>query len=225
MIKQVVSGAPKAKGERLQQLRRLARFTQTEMAKLINVSLSGYKGWEIGRHGGLPENRAIFLISIFQSEGINCNIEWLMHGIGNSPQKIQGYSPIDNNASYQILGNIVKTEKKLIQNELQFFRSNYLNSIDLVILDDAMAPQFLPNDIVAGIKLLSKKFSQAIGLNCIIQTATGDILLRQLQKGIKKNRYTLICANSASHQEIIMHEVELINVAPVLWHRREKLTF
>lgn len=216
---------PKAKGERLQRLRNLARFTQTDMANLANVSLSGYKGWEMGRHGGLPEKRAIFLVPIFQAEGINCNFEWLMYGIGNPPIKNQGYCPTDNNVYHQLSENIAKTEKEHIQNELNLFRNNYLHSLDLIIPDDAMAPQFLPNDIVAGIKLSNKNFPRAIGLNCIVQTMAGDVLLRQLQKGIKKDCYTLICTNLASSQEIIMHEVELINVAPVLWHRREKLTF
>lgn len=225
MTKQSMANDPKAKGGRLQQLRNLARFTQNDIANLANVSLSGYKGWEMGRHGGLPEKRAIFLVPIFQAEGINCNFEWLMYGVGNPPIKNQGYCPTDNKVSHQIFEKFAKTEKEHIQDELNFFRNNYLNSLDLIIPDDAMAPQFLPNDIIAGIKLSNKNFHRAIGLNCIIQTMAGDILLRQLQKGIKKDRYTLLCTNLTSLQETILHEVELINVAPVLWHRKEKLTF
>ncbi len=216
----------KAKGERLQHLRKLARFSQKEIAKIINISLSGYKGWENGRHCGLPERRAIFLIPVFQAESIECSIEWLMCGIGEEPKKRQGHSFDENEkTTIEMVEKVTKTENECIHTELQFFRNNYLNSIDFIVLDDAMAPQFSPKDVVAGIKLSNKHFKNAIGLNCIVQTMAGDILLRQLQKGIKKDHYTLLCTNPTTSQEAIMHEVELINVAPVLWHRREKLTF
>ena len=214
--------SPKEKGERLQYLRNLVRLTQKELAEIIQVSLSGYKGWENGRHGGIPEKRAIFLIKFFEAEGIQCSLEWLMYGIGSQPEKQRD---LHKNNIMEIVSRNAKNEKEIMQDELHYFRSNYLNSIDFVVPDNLMMPNFLMNDIVAGVKLSSHHFQEAIGLNCIVQLVTGEILLRQLQQGIKKDYYSLLCTTPTDNKEIIIHEVKLINVAPVLWHRREKLTF
>ncbi|MGD9108180.1 MAG: helix-turn-helix transcriptional regulator [Gammaproteobacteria bacterium] len=212
------------KGRRLQQLRKLARFSQKEVASLINISLSAYKGWENGRHGGLPKRRAIFLLPIFQAEGIECNLEWLMSGIGEPPQKNLVYSAKKAiKAKDNIMQAIIKTEQERIQDELRCFRSNYLDSIDFVTPDDAMAPMFLPQDVVAGVKLKPKYYANAFGMPCIVQLTDGTILLRELRQGKEKDHYTLLCSNIETNQNIL-NEVELINVAPVLWHRRKQLT-
>lgn len=216
----------KEKGQRLQHLRKMARFSQKEIANIINISLSAYKGWENGRHGGLPKRRAIFLLPIFQAEGIECNLEWLMSGRGDSPQKNLAYSTNKARkilrAKDNIMQAIIKTESERIQDELRCFRSNYLDSIDFVVPDDAMAPMFLPQDVVAGIKLKPKYYSNAFGMPCIVQLIDGEILLRELRQGKEKNHYTLLCSNIETDQNIL-NEVELLNVAPVLWHRRKQL--
>lgn len=213
----------KEKGQRLQQLRKLARFSQKEVANTVNISLSAYKGWENGRHGGLPKRRAIFLLPIFQAEGIECNLEWLMSGRGEPPQKNKTYSAKKIiRARDNIIETITKTEQERIQDELRCFRSNYLDSIDFIVPDDAMAPMFLPQDMVAGVKLKPKYYSNAFGMPCIVQLINGEILLRELRQGKEKDHYTLLCNNIEINQNII-NEVELINVAPVLWHRRKQL--
>lgn len=213
------------KGRRLQQLRKLARFSQKEIANAINISLSAYKGWENGRYGGLPKRRAIFLLPIFQAEGIECNLEWLMSGRGIPPHRNIVYNTAKKaiKAKDNIIQAIIKTEQECIQDELRCFRSNYLDSIDFIVLDDAMAPMFLPQDVVAGVKLKPKYYPNAFGMPCIVQLTDGTILLRELRHGKEKDHYTLLCNNIETDQENILNEIELINVAPVLWHRRKQL--
>lgn len=219
-----LTSSSKQKGQRLQQLRKLARFSQKEIAKIANISLSAYKGWESGKHGGLPKRRAIFLLSIFQAESIECNLEWLMSGRGAPPRKNHGYNIQQiKPASANIIETIAKTETERIQHELQCFRSNYLDSMDYTVNDDAMAPIFLPQDVVAGVKLELKYYSRAFGMPCIVQLTNGEILLRQLRQGKQKNRYTLISTNIETKLANILNDIELINVAPVLWHRRKQL--
>lgn len=74
-----------ARGKRLKTLRKLADLTREDIAERYAISASTLRSWEDGRATGLTEQGARRIIGAFKSEGIQCNIGWLMYGKGNQP--------------------------------------------------------------------------------------------------------------------------------------------
>lgn len=219
--------SPLAKAERLIQLRKLARLSRKDIAQMAGVSVFTYKGWENARFGGIPQKRALLLVDLFQAEGIKSSVDWLMYGTGDPPKKILCYQiaqlrEVNTDPTSQSPEII---EQLRIKAELEFFcNNNAWETISLVVPDDAMEPYFLQGDLVAGVKVAPENFNKTIGLNCIVRTKNNKILLRQIQKSNTKDCYTLLCLNSSSKQQFILHDVELIDVAPVIWLRRNAIS-
>jgi DNA-binding XRE family transcriptional regulator len=209
----------KEKGKRLQQAREMVRFDRKEAAKIAEVSVHTYKGWEVGKYDGLPENRAKKLLPALAAEGLQCSLEWLMHGIGDAPKKTRGYQVKEELGEYTISESA--PDEKAIKDELALFCKNCTNPLYLTIDDDSMTPQFLPGDVVAGKIVPKRTYKELIGSPCIIQLKTGEILLRQLQHGTIKNHYDLVCTNQNTQQTFCLSNIEIANVAVILWHRRE----
>ncbi len=211
----------KEKGQRLQHVRELARFDRKDIAEIVGSSFYTYKGWEVGKHDGLTEPLARKLISVLDSEGIQCPFEWLMHGIGSKPRKIRGYQPEKENATTQKI--LKKTnEQKIIDDELKLFCEHCKNPLYLTITDDAMLPGFLVHDVAAGEILPKRNYKKLLGMPCIIQLKTGEIMLRLLQNGSEKNRHTLTSANSNTKSTFALTNIEIANLAEILWHRHTK---
>jgi len=214
-----------AKAQRLTQLRKLAKLSRKDIAQMVSVSVSTYKGWENARFGGIPERRAALLVDSLQNEGIHSSVNWLMHGTGDLPKKIS-YHRI---AQFEeALANTTEkqspeiVEQLRIKAELEFFcNNNDWETISLTVSDDAMAPCFLEEDLVAGIKIAHENFEEITGLNCIVRTKNNKVLLRQVQKGKTKGFFTLLCLNQNSKQQFILQDIELVDVAPVIWFRRK----
>jgi len=214
----------KEKGQRLQYVRELARFNRKDIAKIVNTSFYTYKGWEVGKHDGLIEPLARKLISILNTEGVDCSFEWLMHGIGDKPKKVRGYLAESEESHKHKTSKTKQTdEQQIIDEELKLFCKNCTNPLYLIITDDAMEPNFLPADIVAGEILPKRDYKKILGTPCIIQLKTGQLLLRLLQNGTEKNRYTLTCINPNTKSAFALTNVEIANLTSVLWYRRKKL--
>lgn len=219
--------SPVAKAQRLIQLRKLAKLSRKDIAQMANVSAFTYKGWENARFGGIPQKRAALLVDIFQTEGIKSSVDWIMQGIGEPPKKIVSYqitqlqeAVADPNT--QTPENI---EQLRVKAELEFFcNNNDWETLSLTVPDDAMAPCFLQEDLVAGIKVPNEDFDKAVGLNCIVRTKNNKILLRQLQNSNTKNLFSLLSLNLNSKQPPILHDVELTDIAPVIWFRRKSIS-
>jgi len=216
-----------AKAERLVQLRNLAKLTRKDIAQMAGVSVLTYKGWENARFGGIPERRAALLIDALQTEGIVSSTAWLIHGTGEQPRKILHHQINQLNEAtftYNKQQPTPTIEALQIKAELEFFcNNNNWKIISLVIPDDAMSPYFLPEDLVAGVRLPNENFDRGIGLNCLVRTKNNKILLRQVQKGGNKGLFTLLCLNQDCKQQFITHDVELTDIAPVLWLRRKSI--
>ena len=216
-----------AKAERLTQLRKLAKLSRKDIAQMASVSVSTYKGWENARFGGIPERRAALLVDSLQNEGIKSSVNWLMNGTGDLPKKIiyhqitQFKEALTNTTKKQSPEII---EQLRIKAELEFFcNNNDWETISFTVPDDAMAPYFLQEDLVAGVKISHENFEEITGLNCIVRTKNNKILLRQVQKGKTKDLFTLLCLNPNSKQQFILQDIELIDVAPVIWFRRKPI--
>ncbi|MGD9153174.1 MAG: hypothetical protein PVG30_05930 [Gammaproteobacteria bacterium] len=188
--------AAKAKGHRMQHLRNLTGLSRQEFCDKHKINRRTLKSWELGDYKGIPKNSAIKVLATYFEEGVQCELQWLMHGTGQPP---------------------TLTQKKQIEKEIEMFKQNNPDYIILLINDSSMEPYFYPKDYVAGVKRKGKDIQNLIGLNCIIETTDEQVLLRHLEAGSKKDHYTISCANQT------LKDVLLKSAAQVIWMRREEL--
>lgn len=201
-----------ARVRRVINLREATGLTRHAFAKKHNLPVSSLQNWEDPKGNGLTEKGAKKLAMLFSSEGISCTPEWLLHGIGLSPQ-------INSNNFVEELSQ--KEDNKFISEELNLFYNHYKSAIDLVIIDDGMLPYFSMGEHVAGVRQVENDIQKLIGENCIVQLLTGEILVRLLKKGTLLNHYTLTCINSnTTVSKPTLYDVELISAASIIWRRK-----
>lgn len=86
-----------------------------------------------------------------------------------------------------------------------------------------MLPHYHIGDYVAGTKRFGTKIASLVSWNCIVQISNGEILMRNLQAGPRPNSFNLISTNFQTKiKNAIIYDVELVAVAPILWHRRQE---
>jgi len=156
---------------------------------------------------------------------VNCRFEWLMYGIGTGPVAQIGYddAPVARTKTITTVTN-TRTEEEKIAEELLLFREHYQqNTVDFIIEDDSMLPHYARGDYVSGVKLPAKKISQAIGLDCIVETENGRVFMRRIMKATENGCYTLACSNlhSTEINEPVIYNVKLIYAAPIILHRKK----
>lgn len=106
------------------------------------------------------------------------------------------------------------------------FHSHYPNAVDFQIIDDGMLSAYEVGSFVAGISCSDSAIETIIGLDCIIQTQTGERMLRNLRAGRIKNTYTLTCINPHTLINVpVLYDVKLAFAAKIIWHRKiQRLT-
>lgn len=210
----------KQRAERIKYLRieLLDNISRPKFAKKHGISKGSLQNWEDVRYGGLTENGAQELLEAFQSEGINCTLEWLLYGKGETPFR---QSFLDKILSQPL----AKSDEALLTEELQVFYKLHQNAVDMIIHDDALAPCFLPGFHVAGEKLFSQDIYKAIGTACIVQLQNGTILTRVVTAGSLPEHYTLVSTNpQTTVEEPIIKNIKLFSAAPIFWIRKPKLS-
>jgi len=85
------------------------------------------------------------------------------------------------------------------------------------IRGDAMSPTYRDGDQLFCQKLAGKHFDNLIGLDCAIKTASGETLIKILDKGTEPGRYTLRSFNPLQKP---MENVEIESAARITWVRR-----
>lgn len=79
--------SPKAQGLRLKELRIMAQLSRKELEQKLALSANQVQSWEDGAvKGGLTMKAAKSIVAVLVSKGINCDTDWLLSGLGNSPQ-------------------------------------------------------------------------------------------------------------------------------------------
>lgn len=203
-MKQEESASPCERGKRLKRLRTLANLNRKIVEEKYGINLNTLKGWELGRHGGITEKGAKKILTMCESEGVTCDLNWLLYATGPAPILQERMSPHSN-----------KVINKIAQ-EILFFHQNNKNATELMITDDSMAPCFQPGDYVAGVKRDNNAIDKLLGMHCIIECEQGTFL-RTLQQSNKENFYNLI----GCLEKYNLQEVKLISAAPVTWHRKK----
>lgn len=202
-----------ARGERLRRLRNMANLSREELCDVDSLNAATYKGWEIGRFGGLSFSGAREVIDRVAKEGVICSLDWLLNGEGCGPFVVADTSSI-------LAGN--SRAISTIQQEIIVFQNNYKEGIFLEILDDGMFPQYCIGDRVAGVRRYHDEINSLVGSICIAQTADNGILVRQLLKGTVKNTYTLVCSNpKASVVQPVLCDIKISAAASIIRHYKE----
>lgn len=210
--------SPAERGKRLSQVRRMSGLSRAEIEEKYAIKAPSLKSWETGRYTGLTEQGARRMSSVLKQEGIQCTVGWLMLGEGSPPTVMQA----ERND-----GQTRRASQKdwVLLKEIELFQQNHPNAICVQIMDDGMEPHYREGDYVAGERYYQDAISHAIGHVCIVETQMGEILTRLVRRGSQEGVYNLQCMHLYTDlPKPVLYDVELSSAAPVIWHRRVKLT-
>ena len=204
----------KAQGYRLKMLREALRLSRTKFSKKHNIPVSNLQNWEEGRYQGITQDGVERMIEAFSQEGIQCRKEWILYGAGKAPE-------LPGGTEKDALASLTFDDVEITQKELILFHQLNANAIDITVADTAMEPRLLKGDHVAGRRRFGKKIKTILENICIVQTDSGENLVRQVKAGKTAGHYHLIALNS----EIKPREnVALFSAAPVVrvWRKEIK---
>lgn len=211
--------SPLARGNRVKSLRKIIKMSRKALGLRYDISSGTLQNWEDGRFGGLTEKGAKKIISAFLQEGIACKLEWLMYGTGENPLHKKVYLPA---LPAEIACS--STESDIIARELECFHQLNSNSVDTMLIDNCMAPYYCKGDHVAGRRYFGKDIKRLVGQDCIVQTQSGQLLVRSLQQGTEEDSYRLICYHpDPDKNDQSTEDTRLMSAAPVIWIRRKNL--
>lgn len=207
-----------ARGQRLKYVRTLANLSREQFcSEGSTINSHTLVGWENARFGGLTNVGAKKIVKRLEEAGVLCSVEWLLEGDGTPPFIDREYLSVLNEGS-----NPAETEDQIITRELALFKAKNVNPMVFLVNDDCMLPEFSLGDSVAGIKRCGEEIVSVIGLNCIVETTSKSLYLRNVRHGQSEGYYTLVCTNPRSTQkDAILFNVKLDSAAPVIWHRRK----
>jgi HTH-type transcriptional regulator, cell division transcriptional repressor len=216
---------PEARGRRVESLRRMTRLSRRAFQERYGIPAGSLQNWEDAKGYGLSANGAHKLITVLKPDGIFCTVDWLLHGVGQGPQLTErSFLDADAISTLETEAH-ASNEEALIAKELLIFRQHYpKTAVDFVVNDDGMEPRYIKDEWVAGCRRHRKDFQKLVGHDCIVQLASGELLLRTLKKIDDQDRCTLVCSNPhTSVEKPVLYDVELMFAAPVLWTRRKML--
>lgn len=221
------SNSAKTRGKRLRYIREemlgLSRNKLAERHKAKKLTINNLQNMEDGRFKGMKVEHVELLLPALEEEGIICSKSWLLEGTGEPP-RFRSYLEhfTGENPSLKRPTEIItqdKSDDSAIAIELRAFRECHIDAVDAIISDDGLAPCFLAGDYVAGVRYTGSNIKEAIGLACIIQTQTGQVLTRKLTAGNVEGYYTLT-GTGLSKKNHTVTNVKLFSAAPIIWWRR-----
>lgn len=199
---------PKVRGQRLKRIRNLTNLSRQEFCNNESLNINTYKGWEIGRHGGLTQQAAITLSNAFSHYGVICSANWLLEEEGPPPQLITEFTPSSKQEHSQ-------SECRQINNELNFLRQSYQDLVHYQLINNTMEPFYHKGDHVAGIELQTK-FHKLLGRRVIARLNSGDVVVRTLRSCELHKTLCLYAEKSKKHD---IHNPEITSLATISWHR------
>lgn len=202
--------SPQARGERLRRVRNLANLSRAQICDPGGLNYNTFKGWELGRFGGLTRSGARRVCARLAEAGVNCTLDWLLDERG-APPEVTFQSATPQPASDQ---------NQDLTAELNLFHQHFPGALDYTVTDDSMYPQFKMGDVVAGIK--TTDLANANGQPAIIKLSDGRSLLRIVkQNGHDSPGLTLLSTHLDSQaSDLIILNADVQDIAPVLWHRK-----
>src|SRR5262245_41553838 len=136
-----------SRGKRLKTLRKMSDLSREKMEEKYAISANTIQSWEAAKAGGLTKKGAERIINAFHTEGISCTTEWLLYGVGVPPT----LRTAERSMIHEATGFLTALpEDKAIIQELQTFRTLNKDTIDILVNDNGMSPEYMPGDYVAG---------------------------------------------------------------------------
>ncbi len=178
------------RGKRLNYIRSMVGMIGEKFASFCNISRTTLVRWEHGQDNGLTEKGAQKIVKAIQSEGIDCAVIWLLHGIGMSPRivnqnRLSRFSYTKRN-DLNILNvvnetTVIETEDENCNKEIQFFKHCYPNHLIFQLSDDSMFPIYQNGDFLGGIQLSAHQLSLANNKICIVLLRSNSYLIRKIK--------------------------------------------
>lgn len=217
---------PQARAMRLKMVRNMANLSREEMCADGKININTYKGWEIGRYGGLPLDGAELVVERVAKEGVVCTSEWLIYEIGRGAYVSADFKKAQKDQKGKkrktIINSQAKNQEKLIFNEILLFRKQFPDVIDCQILDDGLSPRFVIGDFVAGVKHYNEAIDALLNQDCIVQLSNGEVIIRRLRKGSIPSTYMLTCTNQETIVDTpVLYDVKIFSAAPILRHYKK----
>ena len=198
-------------GNRIRYLRMLTGLDRNHMEMRHQVKKVSLVKWENGTANISPRN-ITRLINVAIDHSIECTPEWLTTGVGNPPKTIAS-STID--AHKVSTGNTTED----ILRDLRHFKSTYPQGITLKVSDKAMLPAYADGDFVGGNTIELSDIKEYLDQACIVHTADDKKRVRRI--GESNGSWFLYGTNLTNNEAAYLeHNVEIIKIAPVFWHRR-----
>lgn len=223
--------SPKAVGKRIRYIRDellgLSRSKFAEKHKNKKITKDALQNWEEARFKGLKVHHVDLLAQAFEEEGVICNRDWLLDGTGDPP-RLRSYLDqfMEETTRPIILPVQLKSDEEAIAAELRAFRECHVDAVDAIVSDNALAPCYLPGDYVAGIRYIGTDIEKAIGLPCIVQTQTGQVVTRKVEAGSIDGHFNLLSFKQTTTSEnYTMSNVKLFSAAPIIWIRKPLSSF
>lgn len=202
---------PGARAERLRRIRNLANLSRKDMCGSDAININTYKGWELGRFGGIPLDGAEKVVKIIAKSGVICSTEWLLYGEKPAPTLISEAPPSERDTEETADSSILK--------EYSIYQGATKNTVLMKITDDALLPNYQIGDFLAGEKKFNDEIELTIEQVCIVETTEGQQLIRYVKQGTDKGRYTLICTNYHTTMcDVIAENINLLYSATISRH-------
>ncbi len=116
-----------ARGKRLRVVRMMTGLPRKGFEEKYDISASTIQSWEAAKAGGLTKRGVARILDVLKQEGIFCTMDWLLYGIGASPQPTSMRVPQvrEEEATYQV------DEEEVIKQELLAFRTLNPDAVDI----------------------------------------------------------------------------------------------
>lgn len=208
--------------QRIKMARLQLGYSRKAFSLQCNIPTPTLQAWESARYPITTKGLTRYINALL-SAGLKCSHSWLLHGTPPAPRLlINKINPANESTieKTQQIENQLLTQSKLLQ-EINFFESLYKDIVVTLIKNDTMLPFYKSGDYVGGRKLNDLPPSHQSEHAYIIKLTTGEILVRFVIKGDKKNTYHLFISNI--HMPINkpwLYNQSIDYLAPILWHRK-----
>ena len=202
-----------ARAERLRRIRNLANLSRKDICGSNDININTYKGWELGRFGGIPVDGAEKVVKIIAKSGVICSTDWLLYGKKPAPTLVSEATYCADETNEE------ETRSSLIHKEFAIYHNATKNAVLIEVTDDGSSPDYQIGDFVAGEKKFNLDIELTVGQVCIIETTDGNKLVRYVKKGREKGLYTLICTNyQTTRCDVVTQNINLLYSAPISRH-------
>lgn len=144
----------KERGLRLRYARGLALLSRKDLSQLIDYTERSQFSWEEG-DSPISDKIAFKVIHALQKHNVKCSYEWLMDGVGESPQRIENLQNLILDSA------LIEADGQLIfETDIMLFKKRYPDSLVLEIRDDKAVPRYYRGDFLFAPRISQSKFKE-----------------------------------------------------------------